>query len=218
MKALTLCVLLALVGCANGPVPPDWQMNAHDALAASRNAYLEGNTALADAEFARARGEIARTARLNLLARAELTRCAARVASLEFDHCPGYAAVEADAGAAERSYAAFLAGRWSGLDLANLPAPYRALVAAKGDAQLLKAIDDPLSRLIAAGVLLQIGQMTPAGIEGAIEVASMQGWRRPLLAWLGVQAERAQALGDTAALARIRRRIALASGTGTPVP
>jgi len=46
----------------------------------------------------------------------------------------------------------------------------------------------------------------------AIDTASDQGWRRPLLAWLGVQAQRAEAAGDAQEEQRIRRRIALASG------
>jgi len=44
----------------------------------------------------------------------------------------------------------------------------------------------------------------------AINTASAQGWRRPLLAWLQLQLQRAEAAGDSAEAARIRRRIALA--------
>ena len=52
----------------------------------------------------------------------------------------------------------------------------------------------------------------PAGIVLAVDTASTQGWRRPLLAWLGVQAQRAEAAGDTAAQAAIERRRKLAGG------
>ena len=68
----------------------------------------------------------------------------------------------------------------------------------------------PLARLVAAGVLLQTNRADPAVIASAIDTASAQGWRRPLLAWLGVQQKRAQAAGDTAEAARIQRRITLA--------
>jgi hypothetical protein len=71
-------------------------------------------------------------------------------------------------------------------------------------------VADPLSRLVAAGALLKAGRITPADIGTAVDTASSQGWRRPLLAWLGVQEQRARAAGDTAAVERIRRRIALA--------
>ena len=72
-------------------------------------------------------------------------------------------------------------------------------------------IADPLARLVAAGAPLQAGRLTPADIAAATETASAQGWRRPLLAWLGVQAQRAQEAGDRDAAARIQRRIELAS-------
>ncbi|MDO8249253.1 MAG: hypothetical protein Q7T78_05970, partial [Rhodoferax sp.] len=81
---------LLLTACASKPAPPDWQANAFAALKGFSSAYLNGNTRLADFEFARAKTEISSTGRADLLARAELTRCAARVASLEFDNCAAY--------------------------------------------------------------------------------------------------------------------------------
>jgi hypothetical protein len=74
-----------------------------------------------------------------------------------------------------------------------------------------KASDDPLSRLVAYAVALRNGSINPAGISAAVEVASAQGWRRPLLAWLGVQEKRALDAGDREAAAAIRRRIELIS-------
>ncbi|MFZ3287554.1 MAG: hypothetical protein WA191_11995, partial [Telluria sp.] len=108
--------LLALAGCASKPAPPAWQSNAHGALAGFSDAYLKGHSAIAQAEFARARDETASTGRPELVAHAELVRCATRVASLEFDNCPAFEALAQDASAAERAYAAYLAGRWQGLD------------------------------------------------------------------------------------------------------
>ena len=98
--AMASAVLLG--ACASKPVPPDWQANAFAALKGFSSAYLNGNTRLADFEFARAKTEITSTGRADLLARAELTRCAARVASLEFDNCAAYQPLAADAGAAEQ--------------------------------------------------------------------------------------------------------------------
>ncbi len=212
-RVLALPLLLALGGaallaaCAGSPVPPDWEANAQQALQSFSTAYFAGNTRVAGQEFARARAEIARTGRPDLLARAELVRCAARTASLEFDDCSGFAALAADAGKEERAYAAFLAGRWQGLDAALLPAQHRALLGGAADAGVLAGIKDPMSRLVAAGVLFRMQRLAPAGIADAVETASAEGWRRPLLAWLGVEAARADAAGDTVAAARIRRRI-----------
>ena len=221
--ALTVAALasaaLLLSACASKPVPPDWQANAFEALKGYSSAYLSGNTRLADFEFARARSEIARTGRADLMARAELTRCATRVASLEFDNCAAYQPLAADAGAAEQAYAAFLTNNWTGLNAALLPEQHRPLVLsaaadkpASSPAQavsVLETIKDPLARLVAAGVLLQGRRLTPADIAVATETASIQGWRRPLLAWLGVQHKRADGAGDRDAVARIQRRIDL---------
>ena len=67
----------------------------------------------------------------------------------------------------------------------------------------------PLSRLIAAGLLFKIELLAPVDIGLAVDLASKQGWRRPLLAWLGVQHKRAQSAGDTATAARLQRRMDL---------
>lgn len=205
-------VITALAACTATPVPPDWQTNALGALKSFSSDYLKGNAPVAELDFVRARGEIAATGRGDLIARAELVRCATRVASLEFDNCAGFQAFAQDADAAERSYAAYLTGRWQEVNVALLPAHHRALLgAAGGDKSLLRAIEDPLSRLVAAGVLLQQGKLAPVDIEVATETASAQGWRRPLLAWLGVQLRRAQESGEGDAAARIQRRIELVS-------
>ncbi len=152
---------------------------------------------------------MASTGRPELVAHAELYRCATRVASLEFDDCPGFAALAPDASGDERAYAAFLAGRWEGIVPASLPEQHRAVLA--GSAGALAAIKDPLSQLVAAGALMRAGRITPADIVLATDTASGQGWRRPLLMWLGVSLKRAQAAGDSDAAARIQRRIDIAS-------
>ncbi len=198
-----------LAACASGPAPPQWRLDARGALDAFESAWLRGESRVAAQEFARARSELASTGDAQLVAQAELTRCALQVASLEFDDCPGFRPLAQDAGPAARAYAAYLAADWQGLDAALLPAPHRAVVA-QGAA--LTAIDDPLSRLVAAGALFRAARIAPAGIAEAVDTASAQGWRRPLLAWLGVQEKRAEAAGDAPAASEIRRRIELVLG------
>jgi hypothetical protein len=190
VKILAAAAMLCLAACAGGPPPPDWQLGASSALRAFEEHYLKGDSQLAEIEFARAKDELRSTGRGDLLARAELVRCAARTASLEFDDCPGFEALRAEAGAEERAYADFLAGR--------------AAHAAGGDA---------LSQLVGAGVALKTAAMTPAQIEAAVQTSSAQGWRRPLLAWLGVQAKRAEDAGEREAAAAIRRRIEVILGS-----
>jgi hypothetical protein len=62
---------------------------------------------------------------------------------------------------------------------------------------------------VAAGVLLRTARIRPEDVGIAVETASAQGWRRPLLAWLGVQERRALAAGEAQAAAEIRRRMEL---------
>jgi len=186
VKIPRLLLVILLSGCAGGPPPPSWQANAKYSLESFQQAYLRGDARVAGIEFERAKAELASTGSPALVARAELLRCAVRAASLQFDGCPGFEKLRADAGAEELAYADFLSGKIE-----------------------RTATDGPLSRLVSHGVQFNSGKATPENISAAVDIASAQGWRRPLLAWLGVQEKRAQAAGDHEALARIRRRISL---------
>ena len=128
--ALVSFSLVALLGaCSSNPPVPDWQMNAKDALERSIASYLSGNVRLEAQDFEQAQREIASTGRLDLLARAELARCAGRVASLVLDDCSGFEKLRQDAAAPERAYADFLAGQGRPQDASALPAQYRAIAA-----------------------------------------------------------------------------------------
>lgn len=210
-----------LAACASTP-PPDWALNSRGAMQRALAAYLDGNTRVGDIEFAAARSELARTARPELLARAELLRCATRVASLMFEPCAGYLPLQADATPADQAYARYLRSQPQAGDIDLLPGAQRAAakrLLSPNPAPVQDALadsDEPLSRLVAAGVLLQAGQASPALMELAASTASAQGWRQPLLAWLSAQlrvAEQGQALEQAQ---RLRRRIALLQGPSGP--
>ena len=207
--AMTLIASTAmLAACSSKPPVPDWQMNAHAATQKAVESYLNGQTRVEKLEWDRARAELARTGRPDLLARLELMRCAAQVASLEIGPCERFEALRADAAEPERAYADYLAGRALPAQWALLPEAQRK-VAASGDAAALAGIQDPLSRLVAAGVLFQTGRASPAVLTAATDTASAQGWRRPLMAWLVLQLRRAEAAGDAVAAAALQRRIAI---------
>ncbi|MES2609103.1 MAG: hypothetical protein V4679_02630 [Pseudomonadota bacterium] len=204
-----------LAGCANKPPEPEWEMNAHGSAQKALDAYLSGNTRVDKLEWERARAEVARTGRPDLLARLELLRCAAQVASLVVEPCTAFEALRQDAAAPERAYADHLAGRaLAAPDVALLPAAQRAVATPGSGGAALGAIEDPLSRLVAAGVLLQAGRADPAAIATATDTASAQGWRRPLMAWLLLQVQRAEAAGDKDAAERLRRRVAVVELAG----
>ena len=202
-------VAVVLAACGSKPRAPEWQMNAHGALERFEQAWLAGQTRAADAEFVRARRELAATADATLVARAELTRCAVQVASLVFEPCGGFESLRADAAPVERAYADYLQGTRVSPEL--LPAQHRSVAGGTADAKAVHAIQDPLSRLVAAGVLLRSGRGSPELMQVAADTASRQGWRRPLLAWLGAQLQLAERRGAQDEVERLRRRIALAS-------
>jgi hypothetical protein len=217
MKMLPILALggaALLSACASGPAVPDWQMNAKSSMERATAAYMAGNERVEAQEFSKARSEMASTGRAELVARVELIRCASHVASLVQDDCPGFEALRQDAPAPEQAYARYLAGKAQRQDVALIPAQHHAVLNAASDpaaAAAVAGIGDPLSRLVAAGVLLRSGRATPALLAQAVDTASAQGWRRPLLAWLGVQAMRAEKAGDTVEAQRLRRRMALAA-------
>jgi hypothetical protein len=215
-RLVSLCLALALAACSSQPPAPDWQMNAHGAAHKAVQAYLSGETRVATLEFARARQETARTGQPALLAQVHLLECAAQVASLEMAPCSAFDALRPDASAAQTAYADYLAGVLAPQAAALLPPSQQAAaLATEGNAATaLVAIADPWSRLVAAGVLLRTGRASPHTMELATDTASAQGWRRPLLAWLLLQAQRAEQAGDTQLGAQLRRRIAVVEQGG----
>ena len=222
---LLLCCA-AFTGCSTQPPVPDWQINAHSAAQRAVQSYLSGESRTARREFDQARNEIARTGSPALAARLELLRCAAQVGSTVVAPCALFDALRQDAAAPELAYDRYLQGQVQPADVALLPLAQQgvaaALLAGGGQAgsavaAALEKVDDPLSQLVAAGVLLRTGQASPAVVATALAVSSRQGWRRPLMAWLGLQAERAEAAGDVPEAARLRRRMDLA-GRGVAAP
>lgn len=210
MRILALGSLLLLAACGSTPPPADWKMNAVSLLEHAQQRWLEGDSKASEPALAKARSEIAKSGRLDLLARAELTACATRIASLDFSPCAGFDKVAADASSADLAYARFLKGDWNGLDAAALPPHYADLLNAKDVASVNRAtagVAEPLPRLIAAALLLRVDRATPETLALALDTASERGWIRPLLAWLQVTRQRALAAGDTAAAALLHRRI-----------
>jgi hypothetical protein len=218
-SAVALCLLTA---CASGPRPADWQLEAKGAMDRAVAAYLEGNNRVEQAEMSRARAALSRTGRADLLANAELLRCATRVASLVFEPCTEFEALRPEATAAQRAYADYLRGQLQPQDADLLPEAQRSVAA--GNAVAPPGLQkDPLSQLVAAGVWLQTGQAAvPLSMDTlsgeAVNTASAQGWRRPLLAWLGQQLRQAEQGGRLEAVARLQRRIAIAEGPSAIPP
>jgi len=81
-------------------------------------------------------------------------------------------------------------GSFAKVDVYGLPPQYRGVFKAfrngkQGDIDKeVSAIDDPLSRLIAAGLMVQQKQDSEIILNAAIKTASEQGWKKLLLAHL----------------------------------
>ena len=233
--ALCAAVLAAfgLAGCASGPKLPDWQLEAKGAMERSVAAYLEGNPRVEAAEFARAKAYISRTGQVELMAKIELLHCASHVASLDLTPCDGFEKLRQDAPPELRAYADHLTGQPTSKNDPLLPtiqlgagvittssAP-KSISNASNAANAANAsnasnVKDPLSQLLAVAVLFQSANASPAAVQTAVDVASTQGWRRPLLAWLGVQLALAEKGGDTLTAERLKRRIELTRGDAKP--
>ncbi len=204
---------LLLAACATPP-PPQWQAEARKSIEQYQGAFLRGESKLADRYFAEAQTALASGADPELMHSAALVRCALGTATLDFELCASIA--RSAMGAEDRTYLAFLNGAWRNLDVDALSTQYRNVVKRRNDAERNRAlteIADPLSRLIAAGVLYKLGQISPAGIDSAIDAASSQGYRRPLLAWLIVRENLPATAADPALLRRVRERIKLLTPT-----
>ncbi len=220
LVSLLLAALL-LTACGGAPPPPDWKLNAVSLIEHFQQSWLEGNGKSADLALEKARSEIAKTGRLDLLARLEVAACGTRSAGLDFGPCDGFARLAPDATTNDRAYARFLTGDWTGLDGKLLPAQYADLAGAKDDASAnhaLAGIKDPLPRLIGAALLFKTGRADPATLRLAMDTASAQGWRRPLLAWLEVELRRARGAGDNQAADQLQRRIDLILEKSPPRP
>jgi hypothetical protein len=173
--------------------------------------YLEGQVQRADASFTQARKAVAATGNINAVGHLELVRCGLRTAALDFTPCSGYnqlAALTSDP--ADAAYARFISGDWQGLNRALLPPQYAAFAAAAPDSaeaqRIAVAISDPVSQLIATGLSIRRGKVDDVTLQAAVDTASAQGWRRPLLTYLKLQQQRST---DPAVLAALRTRIQL---------
>lgn len=219
------CAVGMLSACSSQPPQPQWQMDAHGASQRAVQAYLLGQDRVETLEWERARAAVTSTGRGDLWARLELLRCAARVASLATDPCELNQPWSAGAAPTEQAYARYLgAAPLAASERLLLPKAQQAFAMvvateerlAQDPAMALKAMNDPLARLVAAGVLLRQGRASLAVAEVAIDAASAQGWRRPLLAWLQWGAMQAQSAGNAAQAGEWNGRAAIVTRTVPP--
>lgn len=218
-RALAAISVMTLSACGNQIPAPDWALSAEAAAQKASQAYLQGQQRVEALQWQKARDAVASTGQPAQVAKLELMRCAAQVASLDWNSCPAYEALAQDAGKPEQAYARYLQASSQAGDIELLPEAQRGvarqLLGGSAAGTALAEIKDPLSRLVAAGVLLRGGAADPALLQQGVDTASAQGWRRPLMAWLLLQLRAAQQGGDAEKQAQLQRRLKLLE-TSTP--
>lgn len=186
---LISCLFL-LWGCAPKSVPA-WKTASFHHLERYKNCFLSGREQLAAIYFQRAIDEIKSSGNLSLLMTAYLTRSALHVAVLEAPISRDYLeAAKAAPNDDHRDYYLLLEGKFAEVQKSRLPSSYQNVAAALEEgreekiSEAVREIQDDLSRLIAIGLVIRYCGENEAILSRALDVASVNGWRKPLFIYL----------------------------------
>ena len=212
-----LLLFLLLAGCSSKPAP-GWIVSGNQQLESFKQHFLTGGQpVVAERHFRRAVEEIKKAGDLDLLGKAWLTRMALEVAVLrEMEEGDYLKVAAAQPVTANSNFYLFLKGEKIAVDRSLLPVQYCSFIDALRSGKLVAAEqtltameDDPLSRLIAAGIAVRLNLESEVILKVAVETASRNGWKRALLAWLERLRSFYEAAGDGAKAAAVRQRIDL---------
>ncbi len=215
-KLLTFMLCLFLTGCGSAKPVPDWLSSGHNQLENYKKSYLSGKEKIAVSQFKGAINEIKKSGDLEILSRAYLIRMALQTATLENVNSDEYLKIDAvQPSLQNRSFFAFLKGEISQVDDTMLPQQYRSFCSAlrkNAGADFVQEIgkmEDPLSRLIAIGLLVRLHQDNESSLKMAVDISSAEGWKKALLVYLGKMLSYYEDKKETEKALRIRQRIAL---------
>ncbi|MBN2254865.1 MAG: hypothetical protein JW736_04110 [Deltaproteobacteria bacterium] len=205
--------VLILTGCFSKAVP-DWQSTGFSHLESFKKEFLSGDDERASRSFEKAIVEIKKSGRVDILAKAYLTRCAVAVAALEKGECGEYLQIrDLLQDRKEDTYYAFITGNRGKVDERLLPEGYRPFfhaltVGSVADInKALEAMESPLSRVIAAGLSIKQGIFDETTIIMAIDTASYQGWKKTLVRYLEALKALYERNGEKARAERVQERI-----------
>ncbi|MFA4915980.1 MAG: hypothetical protein WC560_04840 [Syntrophales bacterium] len=204
-----------IFGCGSQPVP-EWKNVSFNNLESYKTNYLNGRVKIAELHFDKAIEEIKKSGDLEILSTAYLTKYAVSVAVLEDFDDGDYLRIESvQQNPGSRTYYNFLKGFFDKVDKGLLPSRYRDVLNAFRDGkekdmeQAVISIEDPLSKLIAAGLLVRHYKYSEVILKAAADTASVNGWKNAHLAYL----EKLQALyeagKETGKAANIQKKIQL---------
>jgi len=185
-----LILFLGLSGCGPKTVP-DWQNDSFKHMERFKKYFLTGDERRSELYFAKAVEEIKKSGNLDILAKAYLTKCAVSVAALEEINCDEFNVIEGIEGNRENNnFYTFLKGNFDNVAGELLPERYQKFFKSIKTDTLedlngeITKIEDPLPRLIAVGLSVKHGRYNESTLKIALDVASAQGWKKVLLAYL----------------------------------
>lgn len=180
-----------LVSCGSSKPVPEWKDASFNQLDNYKKSYLSGKERIAEAYFNKAVDEIKSSGDLEILARAYLTKYACQVAVLEAFDDREYLKIDAvEPVLQNKNFYNFLEGAFGNVDENQLPQQYvgffKAFKSGKKDevAREISKMDNPLSKLIAIGLLVQKNTDEEIELNLAIYISSQNGWKKALLAYL----------------------------------
>ena len=219
MKKL-ICLIavgVLIIGCGSKRAP-EWTKAAFNQLEDYKKNYLMGKEQMAERHFGHAIDEIKKSGDLDMLATAYLTKNAVQVAVLEMIDDREFLRIDATYPLPQhRSFHKFLKGEMDVVDVELLPGQYRAFFRAFQSGRIDDAMDDivkmeePLSRLIATGLVVHKNQHDERCLKVAIDTASRNGWKKALLAYLEKLQSFYESKMDSEKAATIRKKIELIS-------
>jgi len=212
-----ICLALLTGGCGFSQRPA-WIIVGERRIDSFKANYLsDPQGSGAESNFKKAIDEIKKSGDLDLLEKAWLTRMALQTALLKEMDEGDYREI-ADAGPvpANENFYRFLKAEASAVDIKLLPQQYRGFLKAllKGDvnetgAAIVAMKDEPVSRLIAAGIAVRRNIESEAVIQEAVETASVNGWKAALIVWLERMRSFYEAKGEPVKADAIKKRISL---------
>jgi hypothetical protein len=188
---ILLIFITSLFGCGGSKQIPDWINASFNNLENYKKNYLIGKDRIAELQFNKAIDEIKKSGNLEILGRAYLTKYAVHIAVLEVFDDTEYLKIDALQPALQnRTFYNFLKGSFDKIDESLLPRQYDNVlkIFRKGQpedaAKEISKMEDPLSRLIVAGLFVQKYNYDEGILKVAIDTASQNGWKKALLVYL----------------------------------
>ncbi len=211
---LFLCCLL-LAGCGSKRIP-DWTYAGYNQLEDFKKSFLTGDDKIAALHFKKAVEEIKKSGNPDILAKAHLTKYAVQTAVLETIDDDLYLKIaEVQSLQKNSHFYHFLKGKVDQVESQFLPEQYRGIMETlrKGNKADIPAdcakIEDPLSRLIAIGIVIQSGENGVQLLQTAVDTASANGWKKALLIYLEKLADYYTMKKEPETATGIRKRIDL---------